>query len=61
MNENARKTVKTKVEKEFYELLNNSNSGNDWRNNIRNCKLELMYDGLETRTYVRWSGRDFLY
>ena len=25
MNQNARKTAKSKVEKDFYELLNNSN------------------------------------
>ena len=32
MNQNARKTAKTKVEKDFYKLLNNSNFGNDCRN-----------------------------
>ena len=39
MNQNARKVAKTKVEKDFYKLLNNSNFGNDCRNNIGNCKL----------------------
>ena len=34
MNQNARKTDKSKVEKHFYKLLNNSNFGNDSRNNI---------------------------
>ena len=47
MNQNARKTAKTKVEKDFYKLLNNSNFGNSFRNNIRNCTLELIYDGPE--------------
>ena len=47
MNQNARKTAKTKVEKDFYKLLNNSNFGNDCRNNIGNCNLELIYDGPE--------------
>ena len=42
MNQNTRKTAKTKVEKDFYKLLNNSNFGNDCRNNIGNCKLKLM-------------------
>ena len=51
MNKNARKTAKTKVEKDFYKLLNNSNFGNDCRNNIGNCKLELMCDGLEDILY----------
>ena len=47
MNQNPRKTAKTKVEKDFYKLLNNSNFANDCQNNVGNCKLELMYDGLE--------------
>ena len=53
MNQNARKTAKTKVEKDFYKLLNNSNFGSDCRNNIGNCKLELIYDGLEEISYIK--------
>ena len=53
MNQNARKTAKTKVEKDFYKLLINSNSGNDCRNNIGNWKLELMYNGLEEISYIK--------
>ena len=53
MNQNARKTAKTKVEKDFYKLLDNSNFGNDCRNNNGNCKLELMYDGLEEISYIK--------
>ena len=53
MNQNARKTAKTKVEKDFYKLLNNSNFGNDCRNNIGNCKLELMFDGLDEIAYIK--------
>lgn len=45
MNQNARKIAKIKVEKDFYKLLNNRNFGNDCRNNIGNCKLELMFEG----------------
>ena len=53
MNQNARKTAKTKVEKGFYKLLNNSNFGNDCRNNIGNCKLELIFDGYEEIAYIK--------
>ena len=53
LNQNARKTAKTSVEKDFYKLLNNSNFGNDCRNNIGNCKLELIYDGLEESKYIK--------
>ena len=53
MNQDARKTAKTKVEKGFYKLLNNSNFGNDCRNNVGNCKLELMFDGLEEVAYIK--------
>ena len=47
MNQNARKTAKTKVEKDFYKLLNNSNFGYDCRNNFENCTLNLLYDDLD--------------
>ena len=53
MNQNARKTAKTKVEKDFYKLLNNSNFGNDCRNNIGNCSLELIFDGPEELAYIK--------
>ena len=52
-NQNARKTAKTSVKKDFYKLLNSSNFGNDCRNNIGNCKLELIYDGLEGLKYIK--------
>ena len=53
MNQNARKIAKTKVEKDFYKLLNNSNFGNDRRSNMGNCKMELLYDGLEEISYIK--------
>ena len=53
MNQNTGKTVKSSVEKDFYKLLNNSNFGNDCRNNIGNCKLELLYDGLDEIKYIK--------
>ena len=55
MNQNARKIAKTKVEKDFYKLLNNSNFGSDCRNNIRNCKLELLFDGLDEMSCIKKS------
>ena len=53
MNQNARKTANTKVEKDFYKLLNNSNFGNDCRNNIGNSKLNLLFDGLDEISYIK--------
>ena len=53
MNQNARKTAKAKVEEDFYKLLNNSNFGNDCRNNIGNRKLDLLYDGLDEIFYIK--------
>ena len=53
MNQNARKVAKTKVEKDFYKLLNNSNFGNDCRNAFGNSKLELMFDGHEEISYLK--------
>ena len=49
MNQNARKTAKSKSEKDFNKLLNNSNFGND----IGNCKIDLLYDGLEEINYIK--------
>ena len=53
MNQNAQKIAKTNVEKDFYKLLNNSNFGNDCRNNIQNSMLELMFDGQEEISYLK--------
>ena len=53
MNQNARKTASSKVEKDFYKLLNNSNFGNDCRNNVGNCSLILLYDGPEELKYIK--------
>ena len=67
MNQNSRKTAKTKVEKDFHKLLNNTNFGNDCRNNIGHCSLELLYDGLDEISYLKrfmnimqdWRYREF--
>ena len=53
MNQNAGKKATSKVEKDFYKLLNNSNFGNDCRNNVGNCNLELLYDGAEGIKYIK--------
>ena len=53
MNQDARKAAGTKVEKDFYKLLNNSNFGYDCRKNIDNCNLELLYDGVEEVKYIK--------
>ena len=53
MNQDARKAADTKVEKDFYKLLNNSNFGYDCRKNIDNCNLELLYDGVEEVKYIK--------
>ena len=53
MNQNARKVAKTKVEKDFYKFFNNSNFSNNCRNNTGNCKVELMFDGLDEITYIK--------
>ena len=53
MNQNARKTAKIKFKKDFYKLLNNSNFGNDCRNNLGNYKLDLLYDGLDEIFYIK--------
>ena len=41
------------MEKDFYKLLNNSNFGNDCRNNLGSCKLELLFGSLEEISYIK--------
>ena len=53
MNQDAGKAAKTKVERDFYKLLNNSNFGYDCRNNIGNCNTELLYDGVEEIKFIK--------
>ena len=53
MNQNVRKKATSKVEKDFYKLLNNSNFGKDCRNNVGNCNLELLYNGAEEVKYIK--------
>ena len=53
MNQKSRQTASSKVEKDFYKLLNNSNIGIDCRNSIDNCSLELIHDGIDEICYMK--------
>ena len=53
INQKSRQAATNKVEKDFYKLLNNSNFGIDCRNNIDNCKLKLVYDGIDEIIYIK--------
>ena len=53
MNQVFRQKAKTKVEKDFYKLINNSNFGNDCRNNIDNCSSRPIYDHIEEISYIQ--------
>ena len=55
MNQKSRQTTSSKVEKDFYKLLNNSNFGMDCRNNIDNCYLEPVYDDFTEISYKKYS------
>ena len=52
-NQNLRKTIKTKVEKDFYKLPNNSKFGNHCRNNINHCSLKLLFDALHEISHLK--------
>ena len=53
MNQKARQTASSSVEKDFYKLLNNSNFGIDWWNNIDNCYLEPLYDDFSEISFIK--------
>ena len=53
MNQKARQTASSSVEKCFYKLLNNSNFGIDCRNNMDNCYLEPLYDDFSEISYIK--------
>ena len=53
MNQDARKAAETKVEKDFYKLLNSSNFVYDCRKNTDNCNLELWYDGAGEVKFIK--------
>ena len=47
MNQVSLQNAKTSVEKDFYKVMNNTNSGYNCRNNIDNFKSTDLYDEIE--------------
>ena len=54
MNQKSRQLTKNSVEKDFYKLMNNSNFGQDYRNNLGNCKFVPIFDELGGITYTNY-------
>ena len=52
MNQNARQKTKTPIKRDFYKLMNNANFGIDSRNNIDNCKFELIYGQIDDISFI---------
>ena len=44
MNQKSRQESKSNIEKDFFKLMNNSNFGNDCRNNVDNCDFVPIFD-----------------
>ena len=53
MNQKSRQAALASVERDFCELLNNTNFGIDCRSNIYNCILEPLYDDLDEIPYIK--------
>ena len=53
MNQKVRQTAESKVEKDFYKLLNNSNFDIDCRNTFDNCTLKPIYDYFSGIAYIK--------
>ena len=53
MNQKSRQAATSSVEKDFFELLNNSTFGIDCLNNIDNCIFESIYDNLGEISYIK--------
>ena len=49
----ARQNAKTSVEKDFYNLMNNSNFGYDCRNNADNCTFISIFHKIEELSYTK--------
>ena len=52
MNQKTRQESKNNIEKDFYKLINNSNFGYDWRNNLDSCKFVPISDEFKEITYI---------
>ena len=69
MTQVSRQKAKTRVEKDFYKLLNNSNFGYDCRNNIDSCSFKPTFDDIDeisciqkyTSIYYNDVYKDFAY
>ena len=53
MNQKSRQLSKNDIEKDFFKLMNNSNSGYDCHNNLDNCKFVPIFDEMKELTYVQ--------
>ena len=53
MNQVSRKNAKTSVKKNFYKLMNNSNSGYNCRSNTENYFFAPIFDELEELSYTK--------
>ena len=53
MNQNSRQKAASSVERDFFELLHNSNFGINCRNVIDNCILEPLYDDFTEISYIK--------
>lgn len=57
MNQNSRQKAKNSVEKDFYKLLNDSNSRDDCQNNINNCLFKPINNEQEEISYLKQHQR----
>ena len=52
MNQKSRQQSKNSVEKDFYKVMNNSNIGYDYQNNIDNCKFVPIFDEYKGISFI---------
>ena len=53
MNHVSRQKAKTKVEKDFYKLMNNSNFGFNCINTIGNCNFKPIFVDIDKMSHIR--------